>query len=101
MINEFTILKNASATYRAQAGDTRIKDQIVYWLNCWDDTADAAINYLKAVKAVQDEEANDKIWDLYATGQAAFEKIKKHMDSIMLIILEICRSRSTTYCTIH
>ena len=40
------------------------------------DTADAAINYLKAVKAVQDEEANDKIWDLYATGQAAFEKSK-------------------------
>ena len=78
LINEFTILKNASATYRAQAGDTRIKDQIVYWLNCWDDTADAAINYLKAVKAVQDEEANDKIWDLYATGQAAFEKSKTY-----------------------
>ena len=36
LINEFTILKNASATYRAQAGDIRIKDQIVYWLNCWD-----------------------------------------------------------------
>lgn len=68
-----------------QAGDIRIKDQIVYWLNCWDDTADAAINYLKAVKAVQDEEANDKIWDLYSTGQAAL-KNQKHMDSIMLII---------------
>ncbi len=78
LINEFTILKNASATYRAQAGDIRIKDQIVYWLNCWDDTADAAINYLKAVKAVQDEEANDKIWDLYSTGQAAFEKSKTY-----------------------
>mgnify|MGYP000755721983 CR=1 FL=1 len=78
LINEFTILKNASATYRAQAGDTRVKDQIVYWLNCWDDTADAAINYLKAVKAVQDEEANDKIWDLYSTGQAAFEKSKTY-----------------------
>lgn len=78
LINEFTILKNASATYRAQAGDTRVKDQIVYWLNCWDDTTDAAINYIKAVKAVQDEEANDKIWDLYAAGQAAFEKSKTY-----------------------
>ena len=40
---------------------------------------DAAINYLKAVKAVQDEEVfNDKIWDLYA-GQAVFEN-QKHME---------------------
>ena len=78
LINEFTILKNASATYRAQAGDSRLKDQIVYWLNCWDDTTDAAINYIKAVKAVQDNESNDKIWDLYAAGQAAFEKSKTY-----------------------
>ena len=76
LLNEFTILKNASATYRAQAGDTRVKDQIVYWLNCWDDTTDAAINYIKAIKAAQDGDANDKIWDLYAAGQAAFEKSK-------------------------
>ena len=78
LLNEFTILKNASATYRAQAGDTRVKDQIVYWLNCWDDTTDAAINYIKAIKAAQDGDANDKIWDLYAAGQAAFEKSKTY-----------------------
>lgn len=78
LINEFTILKNASATYKSQAGDSRLKDQISYWLNCWDDTTDAAINYIKAVKAVQDNESNDKIWDLYAAGQAAFDKSKTY-----------------------
>ena len=26
LINEFTILKNASTTYREQAGDSRVKD---------------------------------------------------------------------------
>lgn len=78
LINEFTILKNASTTYREQAGDSRVKDQIVYWLNCWDDTTDAAINYIKAIKAAQDGDANDKIWDLYAAGQAAFEKSKTY-----------------------
>lgn len=78
LINEFTVLKNASATYRAQAGDSRLKDQIVYWLNCWDDTTEAAINYIKAVRAVQNGDSNDTIWNLYAAGQSAFEKSKTY-----------------------
>ena len=98
MINEFTILKNASATYRAQAGDKNKRSNCIL-VKMLDDTADAAINYLKAVKAVQDEEANDKIW-IYMLLDKLLLKNQKHMDSIMLTKFRICR-KSTTYRTIY
>ena len=77
LINAFTVLQNASQTYR-ESGNERIKSQIVYWLNCWDDTTEAALNYIKGVKAVQNEEDNATIWDYYSTAQAAFEKSKSY-----------------------
>ncbi|WP_329736115.1 discoidin domain-containing protein [Catenibacterium mitsuokai] len=77
IINEFTVLQNASQTYRA-SGNERIKSQIVYWLNCWDDTTNAALNYIKGIKAAQNEEDNASIWDYYANAQAAFEKSKSY-----------------------
>ena len=77
MINEFTVLQNASQTYRA-SGNERIKSQIVYWLNCWDDTTNAALNYIKGIKAAQNEEDNSTIWDYFASAQAAFERSKSY-----------------------
>ena len=77
LINAFTVLQNASQTYR-ESGNERIKSQIVYWLNCWDDTTTAALNYIKGVRAVQNEEDNATIWDYYSTAQAAFEKSKSY-----------------------
>ena len=47
-------------------------------LDCWDDTTEAAIALINGVKAVQDGAENDQIWDLYAQGQAAFERSKTH-----------------------
>lgn len=77
LINAFTVLQNASKTYR-ESGNERIKSQIVYWLNCWDDTTNAALNYIKGIKAAQNEEDNATIWDYYSTAQAAFEKSKSY-----------------------
>ncbi|MEI3292997.1 MAG: hypothetical protein V8R63_05955 [Thomasclavelia ramosa] len=53
LINEFTKLQTAAKTYRNEAGDTRIKDQVIYWLDCWDDTteAGAAIALINGVKS--------------------------------------------------
>ena len=50
VIAEFEVLQKASKTYRA-GGNEAIKGQIVYWLNCWDDTTEAAIAYLNGVKS--------------------------------------------------
>lgn len=77
MINEFTVLQNASKTYR-ESGNERIKSQIVYWLNCWDDTTNAALNYIKGIQAAQNEEDNSTIWDYFASAQAAFERSKSY-----------------------
>ena len=77
LIQEFTKLKEAAAYYKENPGNTRTRDQIIYWLNCWEDTTDAAINYLKSAIAV--EEGNkEEIWNCYSEAQASFEKSKTY-----------------------
>lgn len=77
LIAEFEILQEAADTYEAQAGDTNVRDQIVQFLNCWDDTTDAAIAYLNGVKAVL---ANDTtaLLQYNTEGKAAFDSSKTH-----------------------
>ena len=77
LIQEFTKLKEAAAYYKENPGNTRTRDQIIYWLNCWEDTTNAAINYLKSAIAV--EEGNkEEIWNCYSEAQAAFEQSKTY-----------------------
>ncbi|MPQ44591.1 hyaluronoglucosaminidase [Clostridium tarantellae] len=77
LIKEFTNLKNAAAYYKNNAGNLRTRDQIIYWLNCWEDTTNAAISYLKSAIAV--EEGNDEgAWENFSNGQSSFEKSKTY-----------------------
>ncbi len=77
IIKEFEILQNAADVYEAQAGDLNVKDQIIYWLDCWDDTTDAAIAYLNGVKAVLSNDTT-AILKYNADGKTAFDKSKTH-----------------------
>ncbi len=74
---EFEILQNAAKVFRAE-GDQRIVDQIVYWLDCWDDTTEAAIAYLDALSAILDGASDADIWGHYAKGQTAWENSRTH-----------------------
>ena len=77
LIAEFKILQDAADTYEAQAGDTNVKDQIIYWLDCWDDTTDAAIAYLNGVKAVISNDTT-AILQYNTEGKTAFDRSKTH-----------------------
>lgn len=77
LIREFDALKTAAAYYRDNAGNERTRDQIIHWLNCWEDTTTAAINYLRCLDAVLDGE-NDAIWSYYSAAHSAFEKSKTY-----------------------
>lgn len=77
LIAEFQILQNAAALYREQAVDIKVRDQIVYWLDCWDDTTVSAIGYLNAIKAIVNEDA-DTALRYNAEAKAAFEQSKTH-----------------------
>lgn len=77
LILEFNKLKEAAAYYKENPGSERIRDQIIYWLNSWEDTMDASIGYLKAAMAVEDG-GNDTIWLEYSKAQTAFEKSKTY-----------------------
>ena len=77
LIEEFQALQDAAAYYRENAGNERTMGQIIYWLNCWEDTTTAAINYLKCLDAVADKD-NAAIWSHYSTAHTAFEKSKTY-----------------------
>lgn len=77
LIAEFEVLQNAADTYETQAGDKNISEQISYWLDCWDDTTDAAIAYLNGVKAVINNDTT-AILQYNTEGKTAFDKSKTH-----------------------
>ena len=74
---EFEILQQAAITFRAE-GDQRLANQIVYWLDCWDDTTEAAIAYLDALSAILAGASDAEIWGSYAKGQSAWENSRTH-----------------------
>ena len=76
LIQEFETLAKASQIYR-NSGNQRIKEQIVYWLDCWDDTAGSAIAYLKAVKA-NIEGDSTTLLNQYSNGQKLFANSRTH-----------------------
>ena len=71
VIAEFEVLQKASKTYRA-GGNEAIKGQIVYWLNCWDDTTEAAIAYLNGVKSALAGDVSSVI-SYNTAGKTAFD----------------------------
>lgn len=77
LIAEFAVLQQAAVDYRASAGDTKVRDQIVYWLDCWDDTTEAAIAYLNGVKAVLHQDTASLL-TYNSEGKVAFERSRTH-----------------------
>ncbi len=77
LIEEFTKLKDAASYYKNNPGNKKTRDQIIYWLNSWEDTTTSVISYLKAI--IANEEGNSgEVLSYYTEGQAAFEKSKTY-----------------------
>lgn len=76
--NEFTKLQKSAETYKNNPGNERTRAQIVYWLDCWQDTTEAIIKYLDTAVALQENKPEDEIWAYYSDGQKAFESSKTH-----------------------
>ncbi|MCI6553451.1 MAG: beta-N-acetylglucosaminidase domain-containing protein [Lachnospiraceae bacterium] len=74
---EFEKLQQAAGTYRENANDTRVRDQIVYWLDCWDDTTEAALAYLQGIRDFQTGNQSGLV-NNYIRGQAAFSASRTH-----------------------
>lgn len=78
LIQEFTTLKEYAVYYKEHPGNERTRDQLIYWMDCWEESMDAGINYLNAAIALKNEATTDEIWEYFTTGQAAFEVSKTH-----------------------
>ena len=77
MLAEFKTLQNAAQVYRAQ-GNSRIRDQIVYWLDTWEDITQAAEYLMEALQAYYIDQDASAVPDLYTQAQAALEQAETH-----------------------
>ncbi len=77
MISVFKGLQKSAKTFKDNAGDQRLRDQIIYWLNCWQDTTTAAISYLEAIKAIIAGDDNAML-SYYNAGRLAFTNSKSY-----------------------
>lgn len=77
LLNIFTSLKEYANTYKNNPGNSKTRDQIIYWLDCWEDTTNAAINYLNAYKSYLVTDSAGLISN-YNDGKSAFNDSKTH-----------------------
>ena len=77
MLAEFETLANAAQVYRAQ-GNTRIRNQIVYWLDTWDDVTQAAELLMQALQTYYVEQDPGAVPNYYTEAQAALERSQTH-----------------------
>lgn len=77
VIAEFEILQEAADIYRKNAGNIKTLNQMIYWIDCWDDTTAAAIAYLNGIKASIEQDENNVI-SYNAKGATAFASSKTH-----------------------
>lgn len=78
MREEFEILAKAAADYRANPGNQRMFDQIVYWIDAWDDTTGAVLNYLDTIEKLNADEPLTAIWDSFSKAQALRDQSETH-----------------------
>lgn len=77
LIAEFEVIRDAAITYKANPGNPRTRDQIVYWLDSAVDTANAAIFLLHA-EIAHEKGDSSAIWENYSQGQASFDASLNH-----------------------
>ena len=77
MLADFQKLQNAAEVYKAQ-GNTRIRDQIIYWLDTWTDITQAAEHLLEALQAYYIDQEPGAVPDHYTQAQAALERANTH-----------------------
>lgn len=75
---EFVKLQQAAKDYRAFTGNQRTLGQIIYWIDCWDDTTSAILSFLDSVIAMENQQENSLIVEAYLKGQESVEKSKTH-----------------------
>lgn len=73
----FNKLHQDALTYQNKAGNQRVKEQIIYWLNCWKDTTNAAISYLEALESIKADD-QERVILLSNSGNNYFSQSKTY-----------------------
>lgn len=73
----FTTLKEAASTYKA-SGNERIRSQIIYWLDSWEEVAEANLKLLGALEAIQNNGDSSLIVSNYTSANSLYEASNQH-----------------------
>ncbi len=77
MVEEFEILENAVEDYRNTTGNKDVLNQIEEFIDCYEDTVDAALLYLEAYKSYLNND-NSNMISLYNQAKQSLDASKKH-----------------------
>lgn len=73
----FSNLAQAAKTYRANAGNKDMLNQIVYWIDTWDDVTEAMQHFVDAGKAALEGNVSELVSN-YSQGQEAYRRSQTH-----------------------
>ena len=74
---EFVKLQQAAKDYRTGTGNERTLGQIIYWIDCWDDTTESIINFLDCAVALENKDDSTAV-ATYLAGQESAERSRTH-----------------------
>ena len=74
---KFEELQQFAKDYRNYTGNERTLSQIIYWIDCWDDTTDAILNFLDCAVALENGDESTAV-SKYLAGQESAERSRTH-----------------------
>lgn len=76
--DEFVKLHDAAITYRNETGNERTLGQIHYWIDAWEETANAVIGYMDTLTALNNNAPLSEVWDHFSEAQNNRKASTKH-----------------------
>lgn len=73
----FTTLKEAASTYKT-SGNERIRNQIIYWLDSWEEVTEANLKLLDALEAIQNNGDSSLIVSNYTAANSLYQASNQH-----------------------
>lgn len=78
IIDKMIVLENATETYRVEAANKALLEEISPWVNALKDTAKSMRYFLESLQMIEQEKTEADVWNVFANALKHYENSKKH-----------------------
>lgn len=78
IIDKMQVLENATDTYRKQAANQALLEEISPWLNALSDTAQSMRMFLESLQLMEQASSEENVWNVFAQALSHYECSKNH-----------------------